>query len=106
MKEKKPRNKYPKGLPDKYKKYLVRATNKGMSFKVSVEEFELVCSKSCTYCGSTDKIGVDRIDSFIGYEIGNIQPACTICNVMKNSHSEEVWLSHIQSIYNYSILKG
>ena len=62
-----------------------------LSFNLSVEEFQQLCSSSCFYCGAPPSTkmhvkhggfrnGIDRIDSSIGYEPTNVVPCCRICN--------------------------
>jgi uncharacterized Fe-S cluster-containing MiaB family protein len=81
--------------------------------------------QSCFYCGTAptqrqirygrkDKKklsdvainGIDRIDSTIGYTISNCVPCCTICNYMKQSFSQDVFLKQINKIYNHQNIKG
>lgn len=38
---------------------------------------------SCVYCGSTEKLGCDRVDNSIGHTIANCVPACGDCNIMR-----------------------
>lgn len=90
---------YKSSLPTLFRTYLNRANKKGISFSLTVEQFYEITRNSCTYCGSSNKIGVDRIDSSIGYEIGNVQPCCPTCNLMKYTHDSEAFLSHIKRIY-------
>jgi len=92
------RFKYDKSLPPKYKSYLQRCNNKGISFNISIEEFEQITSMNCAYCGQSG-YGIDRINPKLGYEEGNIVPCCTKCNMMKYSTND--FLSHIKRIYEY-----
>jgi hypothetical protein len=41
---------------------------------------ENITSKPCHYCGSTDRIGCDRIDNAKGHAKNNVLPSCWICN--------------------------
>ena len=72
-------------------------SDKSMEKKKFKEMISSVVIQDCIYCGrkstfeNTDKgtLGdyntVDRINSDIGYVIGNVVPACYTCNMMKNS---------------------
>lgn len=47
--------------------------------------------------------GIDRIDSHVGYEIGNIVPACRTCNFAKNDLSYDefiLWLRNIAKVWS------
>lgn len=42
--------------------------------------FENIVSRPCTYCGTLENIGCDRIDNSIGHTMKNCIPACYLCN--------------------------
>lgn len=88
--------------PEKYKIYHERAYKKGIVFNLSVEEFNLLLSENCDYCGNINANGIDRIDSEIGYTKENSTPCCKICNIMKYTHSKEFFLNHINKIYKFN----
>ncbi len=49
----------------------------------------------CTYCGATKeqvRIGLDRIDNFIGHFKSNVVPCCARCNMTRGSMPYEAWL--------------
>lgn len=77
------RMKYTYKLPSKYASYINRANGSGKSFELTVEEFERILSCDCSYCGTSNSIVIDRIDSRKGYDIDNVQPLCQDCNFMK-----------------------
>jgi hypothetical protein len=97
----KKRCKYDTGLPKKYKQYLTSANSRSIKFELTVEEFQEVINQNCVYCGDNSKIGIDRVDSSNGYSIDNVQPCCGKCNLMKFTHTEEVFLKHIIKIVKY-----
>ena len=43
--------------------------------------------------------GIDRIDNKKGYIVGNVNPACTICNYMKYIYDYDIFLEYCQNIY-------
>lgn len=45
--------------------------------------------------------GVDRIDSSRGYDVENCLPCCGMCNRMKNSHPQNLFLDHIRRVYHH-----
>jgi len=95
------RKKYDSNLPKQYRQYVTSANKRSIKFELTVEEFEEVTSGVCVYCGSTSKIGVDRIDSCDGYNIINVQPCCSTCNLMKFKHDEEFFLRHIVKVVKH-----
>jgi len=62
------------------------AKKRKIEFDISEKEFYELVKESCYLCGRKDKkfIGIDRIDSGIGYEINNVKPCCGLCNQFKN----------------------
>ena len=42
-----------------------------------------ICSKPCTYCGSTVSVGADRIDNSKGHTMDNVLPCCRRCNITR-----------------------
>lgn len=57
-----------------------------------------IFNKSCVYCGSTEKLGCDRIDNSLGHTKNNVVPCCRVCNVtrMDNfSHSEMLLIGEV-----------
>lgn len=94
----KKRSPYKAALPSRYRSYMNRANKKGIPFELSVDEFNIICRGLCVYCGTSSRIGVDRINSSDGYTIDNSQPCCGTCNIMKFTLSEEAFLKHLRTI--------
>ena len=95
------RKKYNSNLPLKYRQYMASANKRSIKFELTVEEFEQILMGTCVYCGSNAKTGIDRIDSRDGYNIENVQPCCTTCNMMKFTHDEDFFLEHIIKIFKH-----
>lgn len=90
--------------------------NKIKDFELSVEEFILLATSNCFYCGSDGdykhngrtvsgkfkhKIcGLDRIDSSKGYILSNVVPCCKMCNTMKLDYIQTTFINKIIKIYN------
>ena len=89
---------YSMSLPKQYRSYIMSANKRGITFNLTVEEFEAITSQNCTYCGTNARIGVDRTNSKEGYTIENAQPCCTMCNLMKFTHDSHVFINHIKRI--------
>lgn len=95
------RGKYASHLPQQYKSYIMRANKKGIEFSLSPEQFDAITKSLCVYCGDDNKIGVDRINSKLGYVIDNVQPCCGTCNLMKHVNSHTSFITHITRIYQH-----
>ena len=89
--------KTPKG---KYLRYIKNCRQKKREFSLSEVEFCSIIKQPCYYCGSIEKVGVDRIDSKIGYVEGNCLPCCWNCNHLKNDLPIEVFYSQVKKIYS------
>ena len=88
-------------------------------FNLSLEEFTEIVKQKCYYCGSDPVFperfknkfkqreveyfnGIDRVDSSVGYVLGNCVPCCSICNRMKSDFNKDFFLAHINKIYNFN----
>ncbi len=47
---------------------------------------ENILKKACTYCGSTQFVGADRIDNAKPHHVGNMIPCCVRCNTVRGAH--------------------
>lgn len=97
---------YPEYLPytsdnhKKYNDYLKRSKANKIQFLLSLDEFESIYYKPCSYC-SLDLPGIDRIDSNLGYEVGNIKSCCKYCNRAKHQETEAeflTWLNRVKGV--------
>jgi hypothetical protein len=57
-----------------YSEYKCRSKNRGIEFSMAKEPFMEILQRSCEYCGSHEHMGIDRIDSALGYTIENTVP--------------------------------
>jgi len=93
-----------------YRKYQTSAKERNHTFNLTEEEFFHLLQQPCHYCGkepyqivtnnynSTTYNGIDRVNNGVGYEIENVVSCCGVCNVMKQSLTEEEFFSHIKQI--------
>lgn len=79
--------------------YRDKSKNRGLEFDLPLQTFHALIESPCHYCGDEGG-GIDRIDSSKGYTPNNTVSCCWVCNAMKNNHTTEVWLSHMQKIIN------
>lgn len=81
----------------------VNSNKAGREFELTYEQGAELLLKPCHYCGTTEKIGIDRKDSKIGYILSNCLPCCTMCNYMKTATNYDEFLNKISQIYNHVI---
>lgn len=71
--------------------YRLRDNKKGfVGFDLDIDWFlDNIAAKDCVYCGSTERIGADRIDNAKGHTKNNIVPCCYRCNSTRGD-----WFTH------------
>lgn len=66
--------------------YRCKDKKKGLHFNLSNDWFwNNIITKPCTYCGTTENVGCDRIDNSKGHTTENVIPACYTCNTIRNN---------------------
>lgn len=81
--------KYDKTLAGKYTRYKDSANQRDLHFDISLEYFATYWQQPCHYCGDPiETIGIDRINSNLGYVEGNLRSCCRFCNIAKNDNTE------------------
>ena len=86
-----------------YNRYSNSAKRRGISFDITLTEFCSFWQKPCAYCGSEiQTIGIDRMDSDIGYVLGNLAPCCTKCNLTKRKMSDFEYIEHCKKVANFT----
>lgn len=84
----------------RYSQYRHRITKKNKKFDITLDLFkELVLSK-CVFCKKEPNPfnTIDRIDSNLGYVVGNILSCCLTCNLFKSNMNINEFISHVQKI--------
>ncbi len=89
-----------------FRQYQFKAKQRGLSFSLTLADFEKFVAAPCQYCGENlDPRGVDRKDSRIGYVIWNCQTLCWPCNQLKSCgrhpgqpENEQQFLAQVQKI--------
>lgn len=74
----------------KYSQKKKQAESRDIPWILKYEDFVTIMSGSCYYCGSSNNVGIDRINSFEPYEINNCAPCCKTCNQIKNQNLDEM----------------
>lgn len=89
--------KTPRGRYSTYKK---KAKFKEIGWSLSQDNFYKMWNKPCSYClRQINGVGVDRINSSIGYQPNNITPCCGRCNAGKMNHSISKFADLIEKIH-------
>ncbi len=91
-------------------RYKLNATTFNRTFTLSDDEFFSIATKACVYCGQVASSckksahetffynGIDRVDSSVGYEPGNVVSCCIMCNRAKRDYSYEdfkAWIARL-----------
>jgi hypothetical protein len=100
-----------------FNRYRYRATERGYSFSLTLDFFEVLTKLDCYYCGDKPRQvcksvrtyknggagyvynGVDRLDNKIGYNTANCVPCCGLCNKMKLNKTVDEFKEHITKVY-------
>lgn len=88
-----------------YSNYIRKADYARQSFELSQDMFEQIVKQPCYYCGIVQDRGfngVDRKDSTEGYTESNCVSCCKMCNYMKSSLAERVFLDRIEHILTFN----
>jgi hypothetical protein len=84
-----------------YTKFLYQAKKRGMDATLTLDEFAALSSQACFYCGGAlppDGHGLDRVNSKVGYVIGNVVSCCKVCNIAKAGMSQDefrLWILQV-----------
>lgn len=95
--------------------YREDAEKRGLAFDLSKEEFRELVTSNCFYCGvlpsSIKKTGskngafiyngVDRMDSSLGYEKGNVVTCCKMCNWSKHTRDYDEWIEWLDRLVKF-----
>jgi hypothetical protein len=99
---------YSRSLPRRYASARSASRIRGYVFKLTFEQYKLLISKPCYYCGGTLPevgSGLDRVNNKKGYSVGNCVSCCTTCNKMKLKLPILDWMSHMEKILKYRGIK-
>jgi hypothetical protein len=96
---------YSHSLQGRYNVYRKGAKARNLDFNLTRDEFDLITSQPCHYCGEYSEkyfdkeySGVDRVDSSLGYSVDNVVPCCDMCNRMKLDYNIDVWINKMKQI--------
>jgi hypothetical protein len=90
-----------------YQMYLRSAKKRGLSFTLTLGQFERIVNEPCVYCGAKPAGGCDRRDNRCGYVYSdnplynNVQAACGPCNLLKQARTHHGFLNLVMRIARY-----
>lgn len=85
----------------RYKHYRSAAKQRDIGFELTFEEFQEFWGQPCYYCAdSIETVGLDRVDSSIGYVFFNVVSCCKKCNFAKHLMNEDEFVAHCEKIVN------
>ncbi len=91
--------KYCRTPESKFTAYRNGASERNISFDLTMEQFKSFWNGSCFYCGHrVNLIGLDRVDNSIGYSVSNIVSCCSECNRMKGIYSQKDFIDRCTRI--------
>jgi len=70
----------------------------GRENDLDIDYLRELISKGCTYCGSKDKVGLDRLDNTLGHTKNNVVPCCSRCNYLKRDMPFAAWVYFVPAI--------
>lgn len=90
--------KYNSTVNGKFYFYKRNAKKRGIEFELTKDEFSNMIEQNCTYCGDSERIGIDRKDNNKGYTLENSVPCCTSCNYMKKDLSVKEFIDKCNKV--------
>jgi len=87
-----------------YNVYSKNAELKNLEFSINYDDYVIIVEKKCYYCGTLQERGfngIDRKDQTKGYVVENCVSCCKLCNYMKGSTSDEVFIKRAEHILTF-----
>ena len=79
----------------KAKSAVYHAKKRAISFDLTFDEFLVYWQADCNYCGDqVPTVGIDRVDSSLGYTLTNCTSRCSMCNFIKKDHDKDILNMH------------
>ena len=90
---------YQNTISGKFSRYKAKARYRKIPFSLTAEEFFSFWQLPCNYCGNKlETCGLDRVDSSLGYKIGNVVSCCKQCNFAKLDRELIDFIEHIKRL--------
>lgn len=93
-----------KNISSSYKNYIKVSRVRNIHFELSESQYIEIVKNPCYYCGIIqDKgfNGIDRLYNNVGYVLNNCVSSCKVCNYMKYTDDEPIYLQRIEHILTY-----
>lgn len=85
-----------------YQQYSIDAGKRNLEFSISFDLFKDIVESPCRYCkcyNEIEVVGIDRVNSALGYIESNVVPCCETCNIMKSKYNIIHFAKHIITLY-------
>lgn len=93
-------SKWRQTLNGRWSTYRNDAKHRKIKWELTKEEFSSFWNNVCDYCGEqVNGIGIDRVDSKLGYCKTNVVPCCSLCNTIKLNLTYEEFIGQIIKVY-------
>lgn len=99
------RRKHTCNLPPKYLSLLKSAAKRSIKFDLSLDEFNMIISKRCSYCGSSGNVTAIRLDTSASYYFDNLTSCCHDCALMKNMFDSNDFITQVTKIARHMSLR-
>lgn len=83
-------------------RYKRSASSRKLQFNLDNELFFKLLHNNCKYCDTPESLGVDRINSKLGYIETNVVSCCSMCNKMKFTFTSEEFIQQCKRIVQNS----
>jgi hypothetical protein len=90
-----------------YSNYIRNANYKNLEFNITIENFNEIVKNPCYYCRILQPKGfngIDRKDQTKGYIVDNCVSCCKMCNYIKGSLNDDIFVRRIEHILKYNNL--
>lgn len=77
------------------------ARTRKIDFLITDDEAKEIMNNPCFYCGDSVPVGIDRIDSNLGYTLKNSAPCCSMCNYMKKDFNQSDFIAQCKKIASH-----
>lgn len=96
-----------------HKRYAKSAKSRDLVFELTLQQVTDLIEQDCTYCGTPPIItskdpeqqyawnGIDRVNSELGYIIGNCVPCCFTCNFSKSTKTVVEFTAWVERTYRH-----
>ena len=76
---------------------------RGLEYTLTKEQYEYLIYKACYLCGYKNIVGngLDRQDHSKSYNIDNVLPCCSTCNMMKAFYNKDDFIKQIKKISDF-----